>query len=140
MLHNHIIMIRLLTKSLFSIAQTAPALGNNYNFAKDIPASEPRTQLNLFQAVNSALDVALQTDQTYLPPYLALKSLEKTLNSEEFSAALLTFQRNTGWTECLTLLFQNKASLDLRSELQLLGTRVSQKFSSQTTYSLDSIK
>lgn len=33
-----------------------------YTLAKDIPASVDRTKMNLFQAVNSALDIALKSD------------------------------------------------------------------------------
>ena len=37
-----------------------------YDFAKDIPEQEERTHWNLFHAVNSAIDIALETDPTYL--------------------------------------------------------------------------
>lgn len=34
-------------------------------FAKHLPKDMERKQMNLFTAINSALDVALQTDKTY---------------------------------------------------------------------------
>ena len=58
-------MIKLLRSSLwrFSQAQTNPN-SSHYVYGKDIPASVERTKLNLFQAVNSAMDIALETDHT----------------------------------------------------------------------------
>lgn len=35
-----------------------------YTFAKDIPASVHRNHMNLFTAINSAIDVSLATDPT----------------------------------------------------------------------------
>lgn len=48
-----------------------------YNFAKDIPQTIERTHWNLFQAVNSAIDLALESDPTYSMNYLEPKSSEK---------------------------------------------------------------
>lgn len=44
-----------------------------YNFAKDIPQTVERTHWNLFQAVNSAIDLALESDPTYMMSYLELR-------------------------------------------------------------------
>lgn len=54
------IMIKLLTKSISRFTQVREALQYPlYTYAKDIPTSQQRTHWNLFQAVNSALDIAL---------------------------------------------------------------------------------
>lgn len=37
----------------------------HFDFAKNIPLSVFRSHQNLFQAVNSAMDIALETDPTY---------------------------------------------------------------------------
>jgi hypothetical protein len=38
---------------------------HNFQFAKDIPESLTRAHMNLFQSVNSAIDIALEKDSTY---------------------------------------------------------------------------
>lgn len=48
-----------------------------YNYARDIPQTVERTHWNLFQAVNSAIDLALESDPTYSMSYLEPKSSEK---------------------------------------------------------------
>jgi len=57
-------MMKLLTKNISRFSQAKQLQYPVYNFAKDIPASEQRTHWNLFKAVNSALDIALETDPT----------------------------------------------------------------------------
>jgi hypothetical protein len=36
-----------------------------YAFAKDIPETVQRNHMNLFTAINSAIDISLETDPTY---------------------------------------------------------------------------
>lgn len=35
-----------------------------YTYAKDIPSTVQRTHMNLFTAINSAIDITLETDST----------------------------------------------------------------------------
>lgn len=49
-----------------------------FNFAKDIPESYERTHWNLFQAVNSAIDLALESDSTYQIDHLEQKYSDRT--------------------------------------------------------------
>ena len=53
--------MKILTKNLFrfSIQSKTQEKPLNFAFAKDIPSSIARTHMNLFQAVNSAIDIAL---------------------------------------------------------------------------------
>lgn len=55
--------------SLFRFSSQLSQVNNQtgaeaYRFAKDIPTSVPREHMNLFQAINSAIDIALATDKT----------------------------------------------------------------------------
>ena len=53
--------MRIFTRSLFRFSsqlQTKPK-PIQYTYAKNIPESVPKTHMNLFQAVNSAIDIAL---------------------------------------------------------------------------------
>jgi len=75
-------MIRLLTKNISKASQIKDVQYPLYNYAKDIPASEQRTHWNLFKAVNSALDIALETDPTSSFIYSELKFLVKMSNLE----------------------------------------------------------
>ena len=112
-------MIKLLTRSLKNFTQAKPALSaQTYTFARDIPASVERTHSNLFQAVNSAIDIALETDPTYILLHLVLKSSEKMSSLVEFLGAPLDSAKNTGLIESSTLHLQNKESSDSPSELQ----------------------
>lgn len=71
-------MIRLLTKNICLASQAKQTHQYPlYNYAKDIPASHQRTHWNLFKAVNSALDIALETDPTYIFPHSALNFSDK---------------------------------------------------------------
>lgn len=77
-------MLRLLSKRVANFSQAQANLAYPlYNYAKDIPEHTERTHWNLFQAVNSAMDIALETDPTYLTLNSALKSSDKMSNSEE---------------------------------------------------------
>ena len=50
-------------KNIFSFSSaTNPA--QRYTFAKDIPATVPKNHMNLFTAINSAIDISLETDST----------------------------------------------------------------------------
>lgn len=40
------------------------SFGSRYDFEKDIPKETPRKKMNLFQAVNDAMDIVLATDKT----------------------------------------------------------------------------
>lgn len=55
-------MLRLTHKfrSLFAFSAT------KYPFARDISGTVQRKHMNLFEAVNSAIDIALEKDETYL--------------------------------------------------------------------------
>ena len=75
-------MFRTLTRTF---GRVAPYSYSTYALASDIPASEERTRINLFQAVNSAIDLALAADPTYLFPHSALKSSVKMSSSVEYS-------------------------------------------------------
>lgn len=44
----------------FSISQQA----QKYTYAKDIPATVQCNHMNLFTAINSAIDISLETDPT----------------------------------------------------------------------------
>lgn len=60
--------MRAVLKSLsrFSSQQASEAKkANNFTFAKDIPSTLPREHMNLFQSINSAIDIALASDHTY---------------------------------------------------------------------------
>ena len=48
-----------------------------YTLEKDIPATVPKKFMNMYEAINSALDIALETDSTYLHYDLELKFLER---------------------------------------------------------------
>lgn len=64
--------MRVCAKNIFKFATTqADKKKNvpNFAFAKDIPADMPREHMNLFQSINSAIDVALGSDPTYLAIY-----------------------------------------------------------------------
>ena len=57
--------MRIGLNNLFRIAtQAKNDTAKNYRYAKDIPDSVPREKINLYQAVNSAIDIALETDNT----------------------------------------------------------------------------
>lgn len=52
--------------SFFRIAtQANPETTPKFKFAKDIGDSMPKKHMNLYESVNSALDIALATDKTY---------------------------------------------------------------------------
>lgn len=132
-------MIKLLTRNLFKGAQ-AKATATTYNFAKDIPKSEERIRQNLFMAVNSAIDIALETDPTYIKPHTAPKSSAKTSSLAASSAAPPTSAKSMVLTESSILLCLNRASLVLLLEQQWPETPLSPKFSLVTTYSQLSTK
>lgn len=39
---------------------------HKYTYAKEIPHTVQRNHMNLFTAINSAIDITLETDKTYL--------------------------------------------------------------------------
>lgn len=49
-------------KNLFRFSQTNQPI--KYTYAKDIPATVQRNHMNLFTAINSAIDISLETDPT----------------------------------------------------------------------------
>jgi len=50
-------------KNLFRFStQNNPV--QKYTYARDIPASVQRNHMNLFTAINSAIDISLETDPT----------------------------------------------------------------------------
>ena len=51
--------------NIYKVAtQTSVQGAKNFKLARDIPEDMPREHMNLYQAVNSAIDVALATDPT----------------------------------------------------------------------------
>ena len=81
-------MMRLLRTCAYTMSQAkANPAYPTYNFAKDIPEHQERVHWNLFQAVNSAIDIALETDSTYLLCEVGPKCSVKMSNSEESSGA-----------------------------------------------------
>ena len=58
--------MRALTRNLFKFTAQKQSAEQppHYIFAKDIPDSAKRTHMNMFQSINSAIDIALETDQT----------------------------------------------------------------------------
>lgn len=59
------IFTRSLLRSFSTQAETAASSLTRATFAKDLPDSLPRAHMNLFQSINSAIDIALETDHTY---------------------------------------------------------------------------
>ena len=83
--------MRILTRSFFRFSSQSQTQSKpiQYKYARDIPESVPKTHMNLFQAVNSAIDIALETDHTYQSPsIIEPKFLEKMLNLVVSSGAL----------------------------------------------------
>ena len=70
--------------------------------------------MNLFQSINSAIDIALETDSTYVILNSGLKYSERMSNSEESSDALLDYVRDMELIEFLILPYRSKVFLDLR--------------------------
>ena len=50
-------------KSIFKFSSTNNQT-QKYTYAKDIPSSIPKNHMNLFTAINSAIDISLETDPT----------------------------------------------------------------------------
>ena len=69
--------------------------------------------MNLFQSINSAIDIALETDSTYIILNSGLKYSERMSNSEESSDALLDYARGMELIEFLIPPYRNKVFLDL---------------------------
>lgn len=54
-----------ITRGLFrSLTTPSLRLSSQYVFERDIPSSSDRKKMNLFQAVNDAMDLALASDKT----------------------------------------------------------------------------
>ena len=70
--------------------------------------------MNLFQSINSAIDIALETDSTYIILNSGLKYSERMSNSEESSDALLDYVRDMELIEFLILPYRSKVFLDLQ--------------------------
>ena len=67
MYNNLTKMMRVAINNFYRVstqANPSPATAK-FRLAKDIDASLPRKHMNLFESVNSALDIALETDKTY---------------------------------------------------------------------------
>ena len=70
--------MQLLRRVAFSASEAKAAIQYpTFNYAKDIPSDFKRTHWNLFHAINSAIDIALQTDHTYTLPNPAPRCSEK---------------------------------------------------------------
>jgi hypothetical protein len=54
-----------LFSNLFKFTSTKQLQTHKYTYAKDIPHTVQRNHMNLFTAVNSAIDITLETDSTY---------------------------------------------------------------------------
>lgn len=53
--------MKIFTRNLFrfSAQSQTQQIPPHFTYAKDIPSTMPRTHMNLFQAINSAIDIAL---------------------------------------------------------------------------------
>ncbi len=51
-------------KNIFRFSSNNNLITNKYVFAKDIPGTVQRHHMNLFTAINSAIDICLETDPT----------------------------------------------------------------------------
>lgn len=51
-------------RNLFKFSTKVQPKAEHYTYAKDIPANLAREHMNLFQAINSGIDIALATDHT----------------------------------------------------------------------------
>ena len=47
-----------------NLVQSVRRFASRYNFDKDIPKDAQRKKMNLYQAVNDAMDIVLATDKT----------------------------------------------------------------------------
>ena len=56
-------MLKLAHRTVYTAAQIQ-AHAISHRFAKDLPSSLERQNMNLFHALNSAMDIALATDPT----------------------------------------------------------------------------
>jgi hypothetical protein len=75
-----------------------------YDFDRNIPDTAPRKKMNLFQAVNDAMDIALATDKTYLAKrFLEQKYSVRTSSLAVCSDAQQDFAINTVLIEFSTL-------------------------------------
>lgn len=64
-MHHRITTILKKYLSSASSPQVIKSSSNNFTFAKDIPQTLPREHMNLFQSINSAIDIALGSDPKY---------------------------------------------------------------------------
>jgi len=76
-------------RSLFRFSTKVQPKADHYTYAKDIPANVAREHMNLFQAINSGIDIALATDQTYIFIDLELRFSERMLNLVVFLDVLM---------------------------------------------------
>lgn len=60
-----------------NLLQGIRRFASKYNFEKDIPKDAQKKKMNLYQAVNDAMDIVLATDKTYIRTKVVPKSLEK---------------------------------------------------------------
>lgn len=102
-----------------------------YNFARDIPESYERTHWNLFSAVNSAIDLALESDPRYSFNNQAQKCSVKTLSLEECLGALQAYVNAMVLIESSIHLYQSKELLDLLLDWQSPDTPLLRKFNSE---------
>ena len=126
--------MRLFKKLAYLQSQLNPPYAT-YNFAKDIPSSYQRNKLNLFSSVNSAIDIALASDPTYISYNQVPRSSAKTLNSEECLDAQRDCAKSTELIECLIRLYPSKAFSASQSDWQSLATRLWPKYNSETIFS-----
>jgi len=96
--------------------------------------------MNLFQAVNSAIDIALETDSTYTISNSELKYLERMLNLVEYFDALLDYVKGMGLIEFLIPLYQSKVFSDSQSDWLYQDIPQLQRYNSEIISSLLSIK
>ena len=50
-------------RNIFNFSSTT-TLPKRYTYARDIPTTVQRNHMNLFTAINSAIDICLETDPT----------------------------------------------------------------------------
>lgn len=88
----------------------------NFTFAKDIPTTLPREHMNLFQSINSAIDIALATDHTYFLDFMCvgLRFLGRMSNLEVFFDVPVGYWRNMGSIGYSIRRFRSRGLRDLR--------------------------
>lgn len=81
-----------------------------YSLEKNIPTTVPKRFMNMMEAINDALDIAMRTDATYTHQYSELRYLERMWSLEVSFGAPKSSIRNMERIEYSTLLCVSKES------------------------------